>query len=44
MKFKFEILIFGQQMKMDINNVEFIYFPITSEFHPMIYLFNPNHK
>jgi hypothetical protein len=31
-------------MKMDINNVEFIYFPITSEFHPMIYLFNPNHK
>jgi hypothetical protein len=31
-------------MKMDINNVELIYFPIMGEFHPMIYLFNPNHK
>jgi len=29
---------------MDINNFEFIYLPIIDEFHPMIYLFNPNHK
>jgi len=41
--FKFEILIFEQQMKMDINNFEFIYFPIMDEFHQMIYLFNQNH-
>jgi hypothetical protein len=40
MAFKFEILIFGQQM--DINDFEYI--PIMDEFHPMIYLFNPNHK
>jgi hypothetical protein len=44
MTFKFEILILGQQMGMDINNFEFIYVPIMDEFHPMIYLFNPNHK
>ncbi len=44
MRFKFEILILGQQMKMDINNFKFIYFPIMDEFHPMIYLSNPNHK
>jgi hypothetical protein len=44
MTFKFEILIFGQQMKMDINHFEFIYLPIMDEFDPMIYLFNPNHK
>ncbi len=44
MKFKFKILILGQQMGMDINNFEFIYVPIMDEFHPMIYLFNPNHK
>jgi len=31
-------------MKVDINNFEFIYFPIMDEFHLMIYLFNPNHK
>jgi len=30
--FKFEILIFGQQMKMDINNFEFIYLPIMDDF------------
>jgi len=30
-------------MKMDINNFEFIYFPIMDEFHQMIYLFNQNH-
>ncbi len=40
MTFKFEILILGQQMKMDI----FIYLPIMDEFHPFICLFNPNHK
>jgi hypothetical protein len=44
MTFKFEIIILGQQMGMDINNFEFIYLPIMDEFHPMIYLFNPNHK
>jgi hypothetical protein len=42
MAFSFEILTFGQQMKMDINNFEFIYLSIMDEFHPMIYLFNPN--
>jgi hypothetical protein len=31
-------------MKMDIDYFEFIYLPIMDEFHPMIYLFNPNHK
>jgi len=40
MTFKFGILIFGQQMRMDINNFEFIYLPIMDEFHRMIYLFN----
>jgi hypothetical protein len=44
MTFKFEILILGQQMKMDTNNFEFIYLPIMDEFHPMIYLFYLNHK
>ncbi len=44
MTFKFEILIFGQQLRMDINHFEFIYLPIMDEFHPMIYLFNPNNK
>jgi hypothetical protein len=44
MTFKYEILIFGQQMKMDINHFEFIYLPIMDEFDPMIYLFYPNHK
>jgi hypothetical protein len=31
-------------MRMNINNVKFIYLPIMDEFHPMIYLFNPKHK
>ncbi len=44
MTFKFEILIFGQQMKMDTNSVEFIYLLMIDEFHPMIHLFNPNHE
>jgi hypothetical protein len=44
MTFKFEVLIRRQQMGMDINNFELIYLPIMDEFHPMIYLFNPNHK
>jgi hypothetical protein len=44
MTFKSEILIFGQQMKLDINNFEFIYVPIMDEFHPMIYLFNSKCK
>jgi hypothetical protein len=44
MTFKFEILILGQQMKMDINNFEFIYLLIMDEFHLTIYLFNLNHK
>jgi hypothetical protein len=39
MTFKFEILIFGQQMKMNINKYLFIYFIIMDEFHQMIYLF-----
>jgi len=43
MAFKFEILIFGQQMKMDINNYLFIYLPIMDEFHSIIYLFYPIH-
>jgi hypothetical protein len=38
MTFKFDILIFGQQMMMDINSFEFIKIPIMGEFHPMIYL------
>jgi asparagine N-glycosylation enzyme membrane subunit Stt3 len=33
MAFKFEILIFGQQIKMDIHNFEFIYFPTMDEFY-----------
>ncbi len=44
MTFKFEILIFEQKMKMYISNFEFIYLPIMDEFHPFIYLFDPNHK
>jgi hypothetical protein len=44
MTLKFEILILEQQMRMDINNFEFIYLPVMDEFHPMIYLFNLNHK
>jgi hypothetical protein len=44
MTFKFEILMFGQEMRMDKKYFEFIFLPITDEFHPMIYLFNPNHK
>jgi len=44
MTLKFEILIFGQQMKMDMNNFEFIYLPIMDEFRPMIDLFYPNDK
>jgi hypothetical protein len=43
MIFKFEILILGQQMKMDMNNFLFIYLPIMDEFDPMIDLFNPIH-
>jgi hypothetical protein len=39
-----EILIFGQQMRMYINELELIYFPVMDEFHPMNYLFNLNHK
>ncbi len=38
MTFKFEILIFRQQMKMDINIFEFIYLLIMDKFHPMNYL------
>jgi len=38
MTFKFEILIFGKKMRMDVNNFEFIYLLIMDEFHPMIYL------
>jgi len=41
---KFEILILGEEMKMDINYFLFIYLSIMDEFHPMIYLFNPTHK
>jgi hypothetical protein len=44
MTFKFEILKLGQQMKMKTNNFEFISLPIMDEFHPMIHLFNSNHK
>jgi len=44
MTFKFEILLLGQQMNMDINNFELIYLLIMDEFHPMIYVFNSNHK
>ncbi len=38
MVFKFGILILGQQMKMDINNLKLIYLPIMDEFNPIIYL------
>jgi hypothetical protein len=44
MIFTFEILIFEQQMRIDVNNFEFIYLPIMDEFYSMIYLLNPNHK
>jgi hypothetical protein len=44
MTFKFEILILGQQRKLDINKIKYIYLPTMDEFHPMIYLFNPTHK
>jgi hypothetical protein len=44
MTFKFEILIFEQKMRMDVNILKFIYLPIMDEFHPMIYLFNQNHQ
>jgi hypothetical protein len=39
-----EILMLGRQTKMDINKFEFIYLSIMDEFHPIIYLFNPNLK
>jgi hypothetical protein len=38
-----KIFIFGQQLRMEINNSKFIYIPIMDDFHPMIYLFDPNH-
>jgi hypothetical protein len=39
MTFKFEILILGQQMKMDISDYLFIYFTIMNEFDQLfIYL------
>jgi hypothetical protein len=44
MALKFEIFILRQQMKIEINNFEFIYFLTMDEFHPMIYLFIPSHK
>ncbi len=44
MTFKFEVLILGQQMRIHINKFEFIYLLIMDEFHPIIYLFNPNHE
>ncbi len=44
MTFKFEMSIFGEQMKMDINYFKFIYLIIMDEFHSMIYLFNPIHN
>jgi hypothetical protein len=44
MTFKLEILKLGQEMTMDINNSDFICLPIMDEYHPMIYLFNPNHE
>jgi hypothetical protein len=44
MAFKFEISILEQEMKMDINNFEFIYFLTMDEFHPIIYLYNSNYK
>jgi hypothetical protein len=44
MAFKFEISILEQQMRMDINNFELVYLLIMDDCHPMIYLFNPNHK
>jgi len=31
-------------MMMDINSFEFIYILIMGEFHPIICLFNSNHK
>jgi len=40
MRFKFEILILGQKMKMNINNFKIIYLTIMDEFLTMIYLFN----
>jgi len=42
--FKIEILIFGQQMMMGINNFEFIYLLFKDEFHSMVYSFISNHK
>jgi hypothetical protein len=39
MAFKFEILIFEQQLTMDINNFEFIYHPIIDEFHPWWFIY-----
>jgi hypothetical protein len=44
MTFKFEILILGQQLMMDIYNFEFIYLLIIDEFHLILYYFNLNHK
>jgi hypothetical protein len=43
MTFKFEILVPGQQMKMNINKILLINFIIMDEFHPFIYLLNPIH-
>jgi hypothetical protein len=37
MTLKFEILILGQQMRMDINKFEFINLPIMDEFHPIFF-------
>jgi hypothetical protein len=44
MVFRFAITIFGKQIGMHINQFEFIFLSIMDEFHPIIYLFNPNHK
>ncbi len=40
MTFKFETSILGQQMKININNFQFIYLSIMDAFHSMIYLLN----
>jgi hypothetical protein len=44
MSFKFETLLFEQQMRMDMNYFQFIYLPNMDKFHPMIYLLNSNDK
>jgi hypothetical protein len=42
MVFTFAVSILGQQIGMHVNQFEFNFLSIMDEFHPIIYLFDPN--